>query len=249
MAEPRECKRCNQVERIRGRGLCGTCHNYVRRYGNLEEYPKDNQGHQKRYDYCIDCGGHKHISGQDRCKKCYSALQRNKPGVKEKRAAEMREDRKKRPEFYREADRKRDKTEKRRKWSRDYQKKYYQENPEIFRQSSKKWEDKNPGIWAKYKQIRRARAEQLPSTLTDEEWGDIVREYHYVCAYCGCSDMKLTQEHWIPLVRGGGYTKENIVPACKRCNSRKGTKTGDEFMEQLDLEEWQIILEMIEDAC
>jgi 5-methylcytosine-specific restriction endonuclease McrA len=33
--------------------------------------------------------------------------------------------------------------------------------------------------------------------------------------------LKLTQEHVIPVSRGGGTTAENIVPACGKCNSSK----------------------------
>jgi 5-methylcytosine-specific restriction endonuclease McrA len=88
----------------------------------------------------------------------------------------------------------------------------------------------------KYNQIKAARRKNLPATLTDAEWIEILEKYNYACAYCKESDKPLHQEHWIPLSRGGGYTAGNIVPSCKRCNSRKHTMTGDEFLEMLKKE-------------
>jgi NMD protein affecting ribosome stability and mRNA decay len=76
----------------------------------------------------------------------------------------------------------------------------------------------------------------LPATLTQKEWNDILEKYNYSCAYCGCNDKPLAQEHWIPSSRGGGYTADNIVPSCTHCNSRKRSMTGDEFLEFLNKE-------------
>jgi len=36
-------------------------------------------------------------------------------------------------------------------------------------------------------------------------------------------------DHRIPLSRGGRHEIENITPACKPCNSRKHTRTEEEF--------------------
>jgi len=77
---------------------------------------------------------------------------------------------------------------------------------------------------------RRALMARLPATLTAEQWQEILEEYDYKCAYCGRGDVPLEQEHKMPVSRGGGYTKDNIVPACRACNLRKGTKTSDEFL-------------------
>lgn len=69
---------------------------------------------------------------------------------------------------------------------------------------------------------RRARKRQLPATLTILQWEAILVAYKGRCAYCGKKAPKLTQDHVVPVSKGGGYTAENIVPACKSCNSRKG---------------------------
>lgn len=75
---------------------------------------------------------------------------------------------------------------------------------------------------------RKAMKEALKVTLTNEEWEQALFFFNHKCAYCG-SKKKLTQEHIIPVVKEGDYTKENIIPACGTCNSSKRDK---------DLEEW-----------
>lgn len=67
---------------------------------------------------------------------------------------------------------------------------------------------------------RRIRDKSVPATLTDTEWKEIKKRYNYRCVYCG-KKKPLTRDHIIPLSKGGGLTKENVVPACKSCNSSK----------------------------
>ena len=52
----------------------------------------------------------------------------------------------------------------------------------------------------------------------------------YTCQYCGAQPAKaeLTLDHVLPKVRGGLSTWENVVCACKACNSRKGSHTPEE---------------------
>lgn len=48
---------------------------------------------------------------------------------------------------------------------------------------------------------------------------------HYTCQYCGCQprESELTIDHILPRSRGGKTTWENVVLACGRCNTRKGS--------------------------
>jgi hypothetical protein len=71
---------------------------------------------------------------------------------------------------------------------------------------------------------RRAKLKTIPKTLTMPEWQQILLEWNHSCAYCHRSNFKLTQDHVVPIMRGGHHTKENVVPACIFCNSRKRTK-------------------------
>lgn len=67
---------------------------------------------------------------------------------------------------------------------------------------------------------RRARKAQVPDTLTGAEWDTICRRFKQRCAYCGRL-RKLTQDHVIPISKGGAHSADNVVPACRPCNSSK----------------------------
>ena len=69
-------------------------------------------------------------------------------------------------------------------------------------------------------QFRQAIKRKLPNDFTQEEWELVIQFFDGECAYCG-EKTKLTQDHIIPMSRGGGYTKSNIVPCCGKCNSSK----------------------------
>ncbi|MFT6972203.1 MAG: 5-methylcytosine-specific restriction endonuclease McrA [Roseivirga sp.] len=49
------------------------------------------------------------------------------------------------------------------------------------------------------------------------------------CQYCG-SNKDLTLDHVLPKSRGGATSWQNLVAACKRCNSAKGNKTPQEAL-------------------
>ncbi|MFO7860168.1 MAG: HNH endonuclease [Desulfosalsimonas sp.] len=47
-----------------------------------------------------------------------------------------------------------------------------------------------------------------------------------VCHWCGktVAPGDLTMDHVLPLARGGKTTKNNVVPCCKECNTRKKSR-------------------------
>lgn len=47
------------------------------------------------------------------------------------------------------------------------------------------------------------------------------------CRYCGSKDHP-SIDHIVPLVQGGGNELENLVIACRRCNSVKGGRTPEQ---------------------
>lgn len=47
------------------------------------------------------------------------------------------------------------------------------------------------------------------------------------CQYCG-STMDLTIDHVVPRSKGGPSSWENLITACRTCNSRKGDSTPEE---------------------
>lgn len=55
--------------------------------------------------------------------------------------------------------------------------------------------------------------------------GVLVRDGH-TCAYCG--GHATTVDHLVPLSRGGPWSWENCISACRACNGRKADRTPDE---------------------
>ena len=54
-----------------------------------------------------------------------------------------------------------------------------------------------------------------------------------LCTYCGkqiTNPDDFTQDHQLPLARGGQTVPSNLVPACMHCNQEKGMLTADEYM-------------------
>lgn len=59
--------------------------------------------------------------------------------------------------------------------------------------------------------------------ITTAEWLECVEAFDNSCAYCG-AQRNLTMEHVIAIANGGTNSVDNIIPACRSCNSSKGTK-------------------------
>lgn len=53
----------------------------------------------------------------------------------------------------------------------------------------------------------------------------------YTCQYCGSSAENV--DHVLPRSRGGAHEWENVVAACRRCNSRKKDRTPSEARMEL----------------
>lgn len=58
------------------------------------------------------------------------------------------------------------------------------------------------------------------SELTAEQWEIALAYFDFKCAYCG-KESELTKDHLDALKNGGTLTFDNVVPACKHCNSSK----------------------------
>ena len=50
-----------------------------------------------------------------------------------------------------------------------------------------------------------------------------------LCWYCGCKMVEICLDHVVPKIKGGEDTLENLVFACRKCNSEKGKKTLEEY--------------------
>lgn len=86
------------------------------------------------------------------------------------------------------------------------------------------WSETRPGVLRIVKHMWRARKQGLEVyDVLPKDWERLCERYRQCCAYCG-ERKKLTLDHVIPLTLGGRHSIGNILPACTRCNQRKGSK-------------------------
>ena len=83
------------------------------------------------------------------------------------------------------------------------------------------------GYHSLYGSRHRARKKEASGSHTSSEWKGLKLRYEFTCPGCHRSEpeIKLTEDHVIPLSRGGSDYITNIQPLCKSCNSKKHAKT------------------------
>lgn len=86
------------------------------------------------------------------------------------------------------------------------------------------WRKNNTERISTNKQRRYTKMKGLKSDLTHDDWLNTVEYFTYSCAYCGEKSDDLTRDHFIPVTLNGTFTKDNIIPACRSCNSSKNNK-------------------------
>lgn len=75
---------------------------------------------------------------------------------------------------------------------------------------------------------------KVEGSHTVEEWNALLEKHEYRCFYCKElmtleeGKRRITRDHVIPIEKGGTDFIENIVPACKSCNGKKGSKPAKE---------------------
>ena len=114
--------------------------------------------------------------------------------------------------------------------------KWQREHPEKVNAWAKRWRKNNPEKASLLWKRRDYRERNAGGSFTLEEWNAKLEEYNYRCAYCGCelNSDTVTTDHKIPLSRGGTNYIDNLVPACSLCNSKKHTKTAEEYLESIN---------------
>jgi len=101
--------------------------------------------------------------------------------------------------------------DKRRDKHNAYQRQYQRDNPEWTNEVGRK---------------RRARIRRVQIVPITPAQIYALYAAHPTCAYCGVLLTKniRTLDHIIALARGGPHALSNLIPACKTCNSTKGSK-------------------------
>lgn len=71
---------------------------------------------------------------------------------------------------------------------------------------------------------RGVRRRGTTQVLTVSQWQEVLEYFGHRCAYCNGAPERLEIDHIIPVTRGGQHTPDNVVPACRSCNARKGNR-------------------------
>lgn len=89
-----------------------------------------------------------------------------------------------------------------------------------------------------YANKRRARINRAlteNSHLVTNEWmAELCANHGHKCYYCR-GDGPLAMDHVIPLALGGKHERDNILPACRACNTSKGHRLISEWRPWIDI--------------
>lgn len=127
----------------------------------------------------------------------------------------------------------------------EYQREYHRKNRQRLSLQTLEWNknnrEKRRAIAIAYahrqrvllagKTTRRDKVKLRASSATAEQVREIFGKADHHCVYCGLKTAKLTLDHYTPIAKGGLHTASNLVPSCKPCNSSKGAKEPDEWLE------------------
>ena len=115
---------------------------------------------------------------------------------------------------------------------------WHAKHPESRHASSKRWKKNNPNAVKAIKRNRRMREKSVPGGgWNSKEEVQLIEDYGHRCAYCGKKTDKLEMDHVVPVSKGGNHSIDNIVPACRFCNTSKSNKPLLVWMHQQRMRE------------
>lgn len=119
--------------------------------------------------------------------------------------------------------------------SKHYNESKRKDNPGWNSRYSKAWRQNNPEKIKASNATRRRRHGGYSSKATRDMVLELL-EQQKECPACFCEfslQNIATLDHKTPLARGGLHEIDNLHLLCFSCNARKGTKTWEEFNEQI----------------
>jgi len=81
--------------------------------------------------------------------------------------------------------------------------------------------------------------------LTEAQWVALQAAW-CGCAYCGTIGVPLQRDCVLPISRGGRYTLDNVVPACRSCNASKCNDEVTGWLRRKRLDERAFLLRLVE---
>ena len=125
-----------------------------------------------------------------------------------------------------------------------YRRGAYRKDRKRFLAASREYQKANPAKMRGYDARRRAAKHgvEIEAKVTQEQWLGLLKQANWQCHYCKRdifqptakpSALDATQDHIIPLIDKGPHAIENIVPACRRCNSLKHDWSYEAFLDRI----------------
>ncbi len=87
--------------------------------------------------------------------------------------------------------------------------------------------------------------DRVEHDLSDDQW-TAIKDAWSGCAYCGATTASLQRDCVLPLSRGGRYTLDNIVPACRSCNASKCNDEVTTWLRRKRLDERAFLVRHVE---
>jgi 5-methylcytosine-specific restriction endonuclease McrA len=98
---------------------------------------------------------------------------------------------------------------------------------------------------ARYARKRKVRMDRHEHDLSDAQWVALTAAWGG-CAYCGVADKPLQRDCVLAISRGGRYTLDNVVPACRSCNASKCNEEVTGWMRRRRFDEAAFLLRHLE---
>lgn len=104
----------------------------------------------------------------------------------------------------------------------------------------------SPAQAKRYAKRRAKRVASRDNDLTDAQW-ELMLTAWSGCAYCGKADGSTLQRDCVLAIsRGGRYTVDNVVPACRSCNASKCNDEVTGWMRRKKLDESAFLVRFYE---
>ena len=169
---------------------------------------------------CKECGEERPHHAKGLCKRCHTRGWRK--ANPEKRREHARRSRKARQEEIAEYNC---------QWCEahpDYHRGYREAHWEEQVEQARQWAKANPDKVRE--KARRRRALKNGATIGPVDEAAIYEQGGHMCLYCGATE-DLTIDHIVALDNGGPHCEDNLLVACGRCNSSKGTKPLEDWLQ------------------
>ena len=115
--------------------------------------------------------------------------------------------------------------------TRERNRKYYIANKAALLEHTRQYLAANPKVRRKQHRNRRARKHKAICEHGKGCFSVAAERMPQRCTYCG-TNQDIVADHYRPLADGGLDCKDNLQPACRSCNSRKGAKDPVVFAQQ-----------------